>query len=241
MTVRARLTLWYAGVIFISLLAMGALTYREFAPEPHSESQEKAQEDESDLREVLHILFWCGVPSALLALCGGWWAHAQSPRARGKHSPGRPNASTSETSVNSCRALEMAMRFDRLTEVFNAMTARLNNSFIRIREFTLHASHELKNAADRALRRNGNGVAGRIADIRGTRARCKPTRGVCAASEVLWTASRCSPRRTPGLSNSRLCPCGWMKLVRDSFCRHPNPGPHAGSPRGVDDVRTKQS
>ena len=34
--------------------------------------------------------------------------------------------------------------FDRLTEVLNAMTARLNGSFTRIREFTLHASHELK-------------------------------------------------------------------------------------------------
>src|SRR6185503_234201 len=33
---------------------------------------------------------------------------------------------------------------DRLTEVFNAMTARLDSSFQRIREFTLHASHELK-------------------------------------------------------------------------------------------------
>jgi signal transduction histidine kinase len=33
---------------------------------------------------------------------------------------------------------------DRLTEVFNAMTARLDHSFNRIREFTLHASHELK-------------------------------------------------------------------------------------------------
>jgi len=33
---------------------------------------------------------------------------------------------------------------DRLTEVFNAMIARLDGSFQRIREFTLHASHELK-------------------------------------------------------------------------------------------------
>jgi len=31
-----------------------------------------------------------------------------------------------------------------LTEVFNAMTERLNQSFVRMREFTLHASHELK-------------------------------------------------------------------------------------------------
>jgi signal transduction histidine kinase len=34
--------------------------------------------------------------------------------------------------------------FDRLTNVFNAMTERLNQSFARIHEFTLHASHELK-------------------------------------------------------------------------------------------------
>jgi signal transduction histidine kinase len=33
---------------------------------------------------------------------------------------------------------------DRLTQVFNAMTSRLDGSFQRIREFTLHASHELK-------------------------------------------------------------------------------------------------
>jgi signal transduction histidine kinase len=33
---------------------------------------------------------------------------------------------------------------DRLTEVFNAMVGRLEDSFTRIREFTLHASHELK-------------------------------------------------------------------------------------------------
>ena len=33
---------------------------------------------------------------------------------------------------------------DRLTEVFNSMTTRLDGSFKQIREFTLHASHELK-------------------------------------------------------------------------------------------------
>jgi signal transduction histidine kinase len=33
---------------------------------------------------------------------------------------------------------------DRLTKVFNAMTRRLDDSFQRVREFTLHASHELK-------------------------------------------------------------------------------------------------
>ncbi len=33
---------------------------------------------------------------------------------------------------------------DRLTSVLNDMTGRLETSFARVREFTLHASHELK-------------------------------------------------------------------------------------------------
>ena len=57
MTIRTRLTLWHAGIMFVSLLAMSVLTYREFAPEPRSpahrgEKREKQEEDESDLREV---------------------------------------------------------------------------------------------------------------------------------------------------------------------------------------------
>ena len=35
MTIRTRLTAWYAGIMFISLLTMGLLMYHEFAPEPH--------------------------------------------------------------------------------------------------------------------------------------------------------------------------------------------------------------
>ena len=34
--------------------------------------------------------------------------------------------------------------FDRLIQVFNAMTVRIEESFKRVHEFTLHASHELK-------------------------------------------------------------------------------------------------
>jgi len=33
MTIRTRLSLWYATIMFVSLLAMGVLTYRQFASE----------------------------------------------------------------------------------------------------------------------------------------------------------------------------------------------------------------
>ena len=73
MTIRTRLTLWYAAIMFVSLLAMSALTYHEFAPDPVPHNAPADEGDEGDLREMLHILFWCGVPPALLALAGGWW------------------------------------------------------------------------------------------------------------------------------------------------------------------------
>ena len=148
MTIRTRLTAWYAAIMFVSLLAMSLLTYREFAPGPHPETPPGAttkpeESDDGDLGEVLRILFWCGVPSFLIALGGGWWLMRKSL------SPVAAITSAAEK-IHDRNLSERLPRsgngdeLDRLTEVFNAMTARLDNSFQRIREFTLHASHELK-------------------------------------------------------------------------------------------------
>jgi signal transduction histidine kinase len=149
MTIRTRLTLWYAGLIIVSLLAMGLLSYHEFVLEPRQKNSPAAlagkqvAEEESDFREVFTILIACGFPAAALALTGGWWlmrkalkpvaaltlaAQAINERNLGERLPRSGNGD----------------EFDRLTEVFNAMMARLDNSFQQIREFTLHASHELK-------------------------------------------------------------------------------------------------
>ena len=149
MTIRTRLTLWYAGFMFVSLLAMSALMYREFAPEPRGKSTgagtrtREEEGDEGDLAEALRILFWCGVPAGLLALGGGWWLMRKSLA---------PVAALTRAAAQiNERKLDVQLprtgngdELDRLTEVFNAMIARLDGSFQRIREFTLHASHELK-------------------------------------------------------------------------------------------------
>ena len=143
MTIRTRLTLWYAGIMFVSLLIMGVLVYHEFAPEPHADSGQKVSEDEGDLREVLRIIFWCGVPAGLLALGGGWWImrKALAPVATLTQTAARINESNLSQRIP---RTQNGDEFDRLTEVFNSMLARLDDSFNRIREFTLHASHELK-------------------------------------------------------------------------------------------------
>jgi signal transduction histidine kinase len=141
--------LWYAGIMFVSLLAMGILSYHTFAPEPraagHSTDEQLTpdESDEGDLQEIFRIIFWCGVPAILLALGGGWWMmrRALAPVAALTQAAERVNEhNLGERLLRTGNGDEL----DRLTEVFNAMTERLNQSFARIREFTLHASHELK-------------------------------------------------------------------------------------------------
>ena len=150
MTIRTRLTAWYAAVMFVSLLAMSLLTYHEFAPEPSRPATgfekfpDKAEEgDEGDLGEMLRILFWCGVPPFLIAVSGGWWLMRRSlspVTALTRAVEQIHDRNLSERLPRTGNGDEL----DRLTEVFNAMTMRLDNSFQRIREFALHASHELK-------------------------------------------------------------------------------------------------
>lgn len=142
MTIRTRLTLWYAGVTFCSLMLMAGLTYREFAPDKHEVGLNE-EGDESDFYETLRIVLWCGVPALLLAAGGGWWLmrKALAPVAALTQAAGRINEhNLTERLPRTGNGDEM----DRLTEVFNAMTERLDGSFLRMREFTLHASHELK-------------------------------------------------------------------------------------------------
>ena len=149
MRIRTRLTIWYAGVMFLCLLAMGVLTYRQFIPEsrgsgPQADRARREEEaDEGDFGEVMRILTWCGVPAGALALAGGWalMRHALAPIARLTVAA---EALTERNLGEPLPATGSGDELDRLTEVFNAMTQRLHTSFARIREFTLSASHELK-------------------------------------------------------------------------------------------------
>jgi heavy metal sensor kinase len=142
-TIRIRLALWYAAVMFASLAVMGVLVYRAFAPEPGQQSAHEVAEDASDLREILRILFWCGVPAMVLAVAGGWWLtrRALAPIAK---LTGAVEKISEKNLGEKIPRTHNGDELDRLTEVFNAMTTRLDESFNRIREFTLHASHELK-------------------------------------------------------------------------------------------------
>jgi len=144
MTIRARLTLWYAGILFGSVLLITGLSYQEFARERRVAIASDGKYTEYDGWEDLSTLaLCCGLPAAVIGLVGGWWLmrKAMSPvTALTKAASQVRESNLREQLPRSGNGDEL----DRLTEVFNAMTARLDQSFNRIREFTLHASHELK-------------------------------------------------------------------------------------------------
>lgn len=141
MTIRTRLTLWFAAVLTISLLVMGVGTFLEVSEQMRYARRGSAAERAAE--ETCEMILEAGLPAVLLGLLGGWWLvrRALAPVADLTQAIAKTHdRNLSGQLPRSGNGDEM----DRLTEVFNAMTARLDGSFQHIREFTLHASHELK-------------------------------------------------------------------------------------------------
>ncbi len=89
------------------------------------------------------MIFFAGLPAVIVGLVGGWWLtrRALSPVQQ-------LTEAIKKTHEHNLR--EQLPRtgngdeLDQLTKVCNETLARLDDSFHRIREFTLYASHELK-------------------------------------------------------------------------------------------------
>lgn len=142
MTLRLRLTLWYGAVLVLCMLLAVYPSYEEIV----LEAADHPLPQGNDV-EVFHEIFWhmvsFSIPSIFLGLCGGWWITQRllKPLENVANAAERMSEKTlSERLPAEKQDTEIA----RLVEVFNAMLARLEASFSRVREFTLHASHELK-------------------------------------------------------------------------------------------------
>jgi heavy metal sensor kinase len=150
MTIRARLSLWYAAVMFTALMAMGLLLYYELVIDPREEAKENAKSLEIDppmdpdaFQDVVGIVLWCALPAGGLAVAGGWWLMRKS-LAPVAHLTQSTRQITSSNLNERLPRTRNGDEFDQLTGVFNDMLGRLDGAFRRIHEFTLHASHELK-------------------------------------------------------------------------------------------------
>ena len=145
MTIRTRLTLWYAGILFASVLLIGLWSYYELKEDQlHGVAElNEGTEEAEGFHDAIGIVLMCGIPAALVGIGGGWFLMRKAL------APVKALTAAAER-VNERNLRDQLPRsgngdeLDRLTEVFNSMTSRLDASFQQIREFTLHASHELK-------------------------------------------------------------------------------------------------
>jgi signal transduction histidine kinase len=145
MTIRTRLALWYAVIFSLSLLVIGFAMYSELVVEQRAKiaSHESSGVDDDAGLDIVQIVLFYGGTAAAVGLLGGWWLtrRALAPVTALTNAVEKIHEKNLGEKIPRTNNGD---ELDRLTEVFNGMTARLGDSFSRVREFTLHASHELK-------------------------------------------------------------------------------------------------
>ncbi|HTI72386.1 MAG TPA: ATP-binding protein [Candidatus Limnocylindria bacterium] len=142
MTIGTRLTLWYSFVLLLALVVLGGGMYYELVVE-RDETKAAGRPREPEGEEISEVVFFYAVPAVIVTLVGGWWLmrKALSPISTLTRAVERISANNLKERLNRSGNGD---ELDRLTDVFNTMVAGLESSFTREREFTIHASHELK-------------------------------------------------------------------------------------------------
>lgn len=143
MSLVTRLTWWFVALLTLALVIVVGLSYRELVMEQGSGHPEEFGEGPEPLWwQLAEIAGRAAIPLLVLAV-GGWWLtrRALRPLHTLTEAASRIHAGNLEEHIPLSGSGD---ELDRLTAVFNEMTSRLGTSFDRIREFTLHASHELK-------------------------------------------------------------------------------------------------
>lgn len=143
MTIRVKLTLWYAAVLFASLLLLGIILYHEWVIEPRREHNRYAVFTKDAIEDLVGDILWCAIPAGFLGLGGGWVLMRKVLKPVTALTDAAEQINETNLKVRLAQSGN-GDELDRLTGVFNSMTSRLDESFHRIREFTLSASHELK-------------------------------------------------------------------------------------------------
>lgn len=145
MTLFRRILLYYVVTLSASLVLVAASSWVEFDNQLDliRQGDITALADESPLEETLEIVLYAGLPAVLLGVVSGMIALRPALRPIKQLT-----AALEQTDVsNLAEAVPRSGNgdeLDRLAAVFEGMKERLGRSFTQTREFTLHASHELK-------------------------------------------------------------------------------------------------
>ncbi|MHB1078105.1 MAG: sensor histidine kinase [Prosthecobacter sp.] len=145
MTLRRRILLHYAATLSVSLVIVAFWSWFEFTEQREVALQGgvAATLQQSPLWETVEIILFGGLPAILLGIIGGRLLMRRALR------PIEELTEALEKTTESNLAEPVARsgngdELDRMSAVFNSMKERLGASFTQAREFTLHASHELK-------------------------------------------------------------------------------------------------
>lgn len=142
MSIRARIALWWSIILLLSLTIMGVVVYRELDEARHY-IENGLKNPDSLMEETMEFVFTYGISTAILLLAFGLWFLYRSLTPVTRLTDAAEHLSLN----NKQERLPISGtgdELDRLTQVFNTMTERLQSSYSQMREFTLHASHELK-------------------------------------------------------------------------------------------------
>lgn len=171
MTLRRRLAIRYGMIVGVCLLLLAGLAHHEFIVEPRVRRELGVPKPSgSPWGEYAELVFHALIP---VVLGTGWWLMRRTlapfdALARRVEQVHAANLSTPMPRTGNRDEV------DRFTEIFNGLITRLDRSIRQIREFTLHASHELKTPLtvmrvqlDTALREGAELTAGQRDWIRG--------------------------------------------------------------------------
>lgn len=145
MTLHKRILTFYSGTLIFALIVIAFWSWFEFEEQRNILIQQgpEAAKSESPVVEALEILLVGGVPALLITIIGG---NLLMKRALSPISKLTEALETTEIG-NLSDPVPLTGdgdELDRMAVVFNHMKERLDRSFTQTKEFTLHASHELK-------------------------------------------------------------------------------------------------
>ncbi|MEO6995440.1 MAG: ATP-binding protein [Lacunisphaera sp.] len=138
MTIRTRLTLWYGGMLFCSLILMGGVLHYELISEIAN-----GHAPETPAVKIEDVLVFYGLPTFIVLVIGGAWLirRALYPVQILVETVERVHAGNLTERIP---RLGHGDELDRLADVLNAMLGRIDAGIASVRDFTLRASHELK-------------------------------------------------------------------------------------------------
>ena len=141
MTITRKLGLIFGLLSLISLVLVAWLSYREFVVEPEEFARHDYQSFHKDVWPELSAVGYFTLMPVLLGLAWWWMWHVLGPLRKLTRALERIDSDNlREPLPHSGNGDEV----DKLSVVFNSMTARLDESFRRVHAFSLSASHELK-------------------------------------------------------------------------------------------------